>query len=59
MSRRELMHLLTCWLRRRWLRHRIGLPFWRDDKVAQMLGVAHYGCRRCGRGAIEEQNAEP
>lgn len=52
------MHALTCNLRRRWLRWRIDLPFWRDDKTAQMLGIAQYGCRRCGRGAAAGVAAE-
>lgn len=52
------MHAIICPVRRRWLRRRIHMPFWRDDKVAQMLGIAKYGCPRCGRGAIEERDAE-
>jgi hypothetical protein len=31
-------------------------PRWADDKVAQMLGVARYGCPECGKGAIEERD---
>jgi DNA-directed RNA polymerase subunit N (RpoN/RPB10) len=31
-------------------------PRWEDDKVAQMLGIAQYGCRRCGEGSIEERD---
>lgn len=50
------MHALTCPVRRHWLRWRIGIPFWRDDKVAQALDIAQYGCPRCGRGAVEERN---
>lgn len=46
-----MIHALTCNVRRRWLRWRIDVPFWRDDKTAQMLGVAQHGCGRCGRGA--------
>lgn len=34
-----------------------AMPDWRDDKTAQMLGVAQYGCPRCGRGAIENRDA--
>lgn len=26
-------------------------PPWADDPVAHMLGVAHKGCHRCGKGA--------
>lgn len=51
------MHTLTCNVRRRWLRWRIGLPFWRDDRTAQMLGVAHVGCPRCGRGSTQGAEA--
>ena len=51
-----VIHALTCNVRRRWLRRRIHMPFWRDDKVAQMLGIAQYGCPRCGRGSIEERD---
>ena len=51
-----LRHGLTCWMRgritRRWQ------PIWRYDKVAQMFGIAQYGCPRCGRGAIEERDAQ-
>jgi hypothetical protein len=32
------------------------MPFWREDKTAALLGVAQYGCPRCGRGAIEERD---
>jgi len=32
-------------------------PRWEDDKIAQMLGVGKYGCRRCGHGAIAERDA--
>lgn len=52
----DLLHAATCPIRRRWMRHRWHMPFWRDDKVAQMLGVAQYGCYRCGRGAVEERD---
>lgn len=45
------LHALTCPIRSRWLRRRNGQPFWRDDKTAAMLGLAHRGCGRCGRGA--------
>lgn len=31
-------------------------PRWEDDKIAQMLGVATYGCPCCGNGAIEERD---
>lgn len=31
-------------------------PRWEDDKVAQMLGIAHLGCPACGKGAIAERN---
>lgn len=51
-----MIHALICPIRRRWLRWRIHMPFWCDDKVAQMLGVAQFGCRRCGRGAIAERD---
>lgn len=51
-----MIHALTCPVRRRWLRWRINLPFWRDDQVAQMLGVAQFGCHRCGRGAVGERD---
>ena len=51
-----MIHALTCHVRRRWLRWRIGIPFWREDKTAQMLGVAQYGCRHCGRGAVAERD---
>lgn len=50
------LHPLTCPIRSRWLRWHIGVPFWRDDKTATMLGVAHLGCHRCGRGAITERD---
>lgn len=53
-----LWHTLTCPVRRRWLRHRIRAPFWADDPVAQMLGVAQYGCRRCGRGMTEQRDRQ-
>lgn len=33
-------------------------PRWEDDKVAQMLGVAAYGCPCCGKGAVEERDAQ-
>lgn len=55
-----------CWFRiRAWLhrcpecrkRGHLGIaPRWEDDPVAQMLGVAHYGCPCCGDGAIEERD---
>jgi hypothetical protein len=62
---------MTGWLRLRWwaLRrtfrrcpecHRRGYgaaaPRWAQDPVAQMLGIAQYGCSRCGKGAIEERD---
>lgn len=31
-------------------------PRWEDDKIALMLGIGQYGCRRCGHGAIEERD---
>lgn len=34
------------------------MPFWRDDEVAQMLGIARYGCPRCGRGAVDGMRGE-
>jgi hypothetical protein len=38
--------------------HRDGIaPRWENDKVAHMLGIARYGCRRCGHGAIEERDS--
>jgi hypothetical protein len=30
---------------------------WEDDRVAQMLGSAKYGCPRCGNGCTEEREA--
>lgn len=45
------MHALFCSVRRRWLRWHIGMPFWRDDEIAQMLGIADKGCPYCGVGA--------
>lgn len=56
---RPAVHWLACPIRSRWLRRRNRQPFWRDDKVAQMLGVAWYGCGRCGRGAITERTTPP
>jgi len=50
------VHAITCPIRRRWRRQHIGQPFWADDKTAAMLGIAHLGCPRCGRGAIEERD---
>ena len=50
------MHALTCPVRRHWLRWRWSQPFWRDDKTAQMLGVARFGCPRCGRGMEAERD---
>lgn len=48
------------WFRRCPECHRRGYgnvgPRWEDDKVAQMLGIAQYGCPRCGKGAIEERD---
>lgn len=29
-------------------------PRWEDDKVAQMLGIAHKGCPCCGHGSVGE-----
>lgn len=31
-------------------------PSWSDDKTAQMLGIAYFGCPMCGHGAIEERD---
>lgn len=50
------MHALTCPIARRWRRWRWSQPFWRDDKTAQMLGVARFGCPRCGRGMEAERD---
>lgn len=33
-------------------------PRWENDGVAQMLGVAAYGCPCCGNGAVEERDAQ-
>jgi hypothetical protein len=33
-------------------------PRWDDDKTAAMLGIAQYGCRRCGHGSIAERDAD-
>jgi hypothetical protein len=52
----EVLHPLTCPVRARWRRRRYSQPFWRDDKTAQMLGVADFGCPRCGHGAIAERD---
>ncbi len=35
-----------------------SMPRWEDDLVAKTLGVAQYGCRRCGNGAIEERDQQ-
>lgn len=51
-----ILHALSCPIRRRWLRRRWHMPFWRDDRVAQMLGVAESGCWRCGRLAVAERD---
>ena len=51
-AKKGLRHALTCWARRRYLRWRWHMPFWREDKVAQMLGIADRGCPRCGRGSV-------
>lgn len=51
------LHAITCPIRARWHRRRYRLPFWCDDKVAAMFGVAQYGCPRCGRGSIEQRDA--
>lgn len=45
----RFLHCLVCPVRSRWLRARYGVPFWRDDKVAQHLEIAQAGCLRCGR----------
>lgn len=42
---------LRCWM----LIRRGIMPRWRDDGVAQMLGIAEYGCPLCGYGATEER----
>jgi hypothetical protein len=55
---RAALHWVVCPIRRRWLRRRWHMPFWADDKTAQMLGIAQYGCRRCGRGAIAERDSD-
>jgi hypothetical protein len=52
-----MIHALTCPVRSRWLRWRNHQPFWCDDKTANMLGVAQYGCRRCGHGAMQQRPA--
>lgn len=51
---KRLKHRLTCWFLRRWYRRKFTYPYWREDRVAEMLGVAQYGCRYCGFGSIEE-----
>lgn len=33
-------------------------PRWEDDSVAKMLGVATFGCPTCGKGAVEERDAQ-
>ncbi len=43
---------LQCW----WLQRKGWMPLWREDKVAQMLGIEQYGCSRCGHGAIAERD---
>lgn len=44
---------------RGWNMRRIGwMPKWRDDKTAQMLGIAQFGCPVCGYGAIKERDAQ-
>lgn len=48
------MHRLICPVRSHWLHRRNFQPFWRDDKVAQLLGIAWYGCPRCGWRATAE-----
>jgi hypothetical protein len=53
---RAWWHRLVCPARSRWRRYRYAQPFWRDDKVAAMLGIGQYGCRRCGRGAVAERD---
>ena len=32
-------------------------PRWEDDKIAAMLAIGQYGCRRCGEGSIAERDA--
>lgn len=58
--------LLRWWKVRDWLRRcpECGergyggkAPRWEDDKVAQMLGIAHFGCPCCGKGAVKERDA--
>ena len=34
-------------------------PRWENDKIAAMLGIGQYGCRRCGNGATSERDATP
>lgn len=51
-----IWHALACPVHKRWLRWRLGMPFWRDDKVAKTLGVAQYGCPRCGRDHLKGQS---
>ncbi len=47
----EWRHWLVCPVRSRLRRKVYGQPFWKDDRVAIVLGRAHRGCPRCGRGA--------
>lgn len=54
---RHLWHTLICPIRARWRRRRYHQPFWMDDKTAAMLGIARFGCPRCGRGATAERDA--
>lgn len=47
-----------CW--KCWLtlgRNQKHAPRWNTDATAIMLGVARFGCPRCGRKAIKERDA--
>ena len=68
MSFREVLllnwHDLKAWFRRcPECRHRPDqhddriAPRWEDDVPARMMGIAKYGCPRCGHGCIEERDA--
>jgi hypothetical protein len=46
------MHLRHYWFKWYW-----GSPHWADDKVAKMLGIARFGCPKCGHGAVKEEQA--
>lgn len=45
------IHAITCPVRSWWNKRRWHMPYWRDDRTAKMLCIAHLGCPRCGRGA--------